>query len=76
MNLRLKPRAVFPECTNFCSMIKQSQDNGMLYSQAAHNPKMITMTVLGSQNDRVQRCLDLLKNRILQLHVVLQSSTT
>lgn len=64
----INPRVIFPEFTNLCTMI----NNGTLYSQAAQDSKMITMKVLGSQNDRVQRCLDLLKKCILQLPVVLQ----
>jgi hypothetical protein len=36
---------------------------------------MINMKISGSQNDRVERCLDLLKDYISQLPVILQQST-
>ena len=55
-------------------MIKQSRDNGVLYSRAAAEPKIITMKVSGSHNNRLQSRLDLLKNCILQLPVILQPS--
>lgn len=41
-------------------MIKHLRDNGMLYSQAGQGSNIITMKVQGSQDDRVQMCLDLL----------------